>query len=226
MLALTGCGGTKPTPAKPESPPGSDDSAADSVTDEDESASAASSEELLAEWKGLAKDDGADPFPEDVVGFTLGMEKAEVQQACAKAKGKILDTQPLRCSFDAVLEKVFKDTVLSLNRPRKGWLDGGVSVELDGDGRVCGISVSVSGSDRGPVVPPSDLIAKLGPPRDVVDKRKARSARWYWEEEKHLGYAGWSHHLPGYDGPGGQRQWVSYCKHTISACHMFCSFLR
>ena len=59
-----------------------------------------------------------------------------------------------------------------------------------------------------------------------VRTRKARSARWYWEKGEHLAYAGWSHHLPGYEGSGGQRQWVSYCKHTISACHMFCSFLR
>lgn len=232
MLALTTCGGGKPPPA--ESAPGasdgadsaSDDSAVGSASDDDDSASGGSSEELLAEWKKLAKNDGDDPFPEDVVGFTLGMDEAQVRQTCAKAKGKMLDARPLRCSFDAVLEKVFKSTPLWLPAPRKGWLDGGVSVELGKDGNVCGISVGLSGSDRGSVVPPSDLLGQLGPPRDVVDQRKARSARWYWEKGEHLAYAGWSHHLPGYEGPGGQRQWVSYCKHTVSACHMFCSFLR
>jgi len=233
VLVLTTCGGSKPPPA--ESAEGSSDDAADapssdsatgSSTEADESASGASSEELLAEWQQLAKNDGADPFPEDVVGFTLGMDEAQVRQTCAKAKGQMLDTRPLRCSFDAVLKKVFKGTALWLNAPRKGWLDGGVSVELDGDGQVCGISVGLSGSDVGAVVVPSDLIAQFGPPRDVLEVRKARSARWHWEAEQHLAYAGWSHHLPSFDGPGGQRQWVSYCKHTSSSCHRFCSFLR
>ncbi len=217
MLALAACGGQKPPAAG---------SATGSANEDSEPGDDSGDEALLGKWKKLAQGAGADPFPEDVVGFTLGMDEAQVRQTCAKAKGQMLDARPLRCSLDAVLKKVFKDTVLGSNPPRKGWLDCGVSVELDAVGHVCGISVGLSGSDVGSVAPPSALIEQLGPPLKVFDDRKARTARWHWEGEQHLAYAGWSHHVPSYDGPGGQRKWVSYCKHTTSGCHMFCSFLR
>jgi hypothetical protein len=229
MLALTTCGGTQAPRAAPHSPAASDapsaDSAARSTTEASEPADATGSKELLDEWAKRASGTGADPFPDDVVGFALGMDEAQVRQVCARAKGEILTSRPLRCRFDSVLSEVFKGTTLWLNEPQRGWLDGGVSVEFDGGGRVCGISVGLSGSDVGPVVPPSNLLGKLGLPLKVLDVRGARVARWHWPSEKHEAFAGWSHHLPSYRGPGGQRQWVSYCKWTSSDCRMFCSYL-
>ena len=235
MLALTTCGGTQAPRAEPapQSPAASDEPSADSetssTTGDGEATGAVSSEELLEEWAKRTKatdGTGADPFPDDVVGFALGMDEAKVRQVCAKAKGKILVSQPLRCTFDSVLPKVFKGTALWLDEPKRGWLDGGVSVEFDGDGRVCGISAGLSGSDVGSVVPPSDLVGKLGLPHKLFDVRDTRSARWRWRGEEREAYAGWSHHLPSYQGSSGQRQWVSYCKRTDPDCRTFCSYLK
>jgi hypothetical protein len=234
MLALTTCGGTQAprgesaahSPAASDAP--SADSGTSSTTEDSEPTGASSDQELLDEWAKRTNGTngtGADPFPDDVVGFALGMDEAKVRQVCAEAKGEILISRPLRCTFDSVLREVFKGTALWLDEPGRGWLDGGVSVEFDGDGRVCGISAGLSGSDVGSVVPPSDLVGKLGFPLKVLDARGTRIARWHWPGEEHEAFAGWSHHLPSYRGSGGQRQWVSYCKRTNSDCRTFCSYL-
>jgi len=173
-------------------------------------------------WSGCASGAGADPFLHDVLGFALGMSEAQARAACTKAKGKLQELKPLRCTLDRT---AFQDTVLWLDAPARGWQDGGVSIAFDGSDHACGISVELSGVDSGSVVPPCDLGGKLGLPAYVADEGAVRSARWYWPGPEHDAYGGWSRHLPSFDGSGGPRRWVSYCQHQAPDCRTFCSYL-
>jgi len=232
-LALASCGGNKPPPAEsasdaPASEGSSPEPAGEASSEEATSVASSDDTEPLDAWTkraNAASGKGSDPFPDAAVGFALGMAKSEVRQVCEKAKGKIMDSLPLRCSFDAVLSQAFKGTPLWLDQPRRGWADGGVSVQLDDEGNVCGISVSLSGSGAGSVVVPSALLGSLGAPTKVLDVREARVVRWHWSGKEHEAFASWSHHLPSYQGSAGQRQWVSYCKRSIMKCRAFCSYL-
>ncbi len=220
-LALTSCGGKPPPPEAPER----SDPAAPGLADRDAepTGTASTAEEFREAWSGCASESGADPFLRDVLGFALGMSEAQAREACVKAKGKLQDTRPLRCSL---AKTAFQDTPLWLDAPARGWQDGGVSIAFDGSDRACGVSVELSGVDAGSLLPPCDLGGKLGLPAYVADEGAVRSARWYWPGPEHDAYGGWSRHLPSFDGPGGQRRWVSYCQHQEPDCRTFCSHLR
>jgi hypothetical protein len=219
-LALTSCGGKPPPPVTPaRSEPAAPKRAGGGA---EPSGQASTAEEFQKEWSGCAGEAGDDPFAQGVLGFALGMSEAQAREACTKAKGKLQERRPLHCTLD---ETAFKDTLLWLDAPARGWQDGGVSIAFDGSGRACGVSVELSGVDAGPLVPPCELGGKLGRPGSVADEGEVRSARWYWPGSEHDAFGGWSRHLPSFDGPGGQRRWVSYCQRTEPDCRTFCSYL-
>jgi len=220
-LALTSCGGNQPPPVGPER--ADPDPPTLPGGDAEPTGQAGTVQEFKDAWSGCAGGAGADPFLRGVLGFSLGMSEAQAREACTKAKGKLRETQPLRCTLD---KTAFRDTVLWLDAPARGWQDGGVSIAFEGSDRACGISVELSGVDSGSVVPPCDLGGKLGLPAYVADEGEVRSARWYWPGPEHDAYGGWSRHLPSFEGPTGQRRWVSYCQHRDPDCQMFCSYLR
>lgn len=220
-LALTSCGGKQPPPLAPDQ---SDPAASKPVgRDAEPNGQAGTVQGFKEAWSGCTSGEGADPYPRDVLGFALGMSEAQSREACTRAKGKLQELRPLRCTLD---ETAFQGTVLGLDAPARGWQDGGVSIAFDGSGRACGISVELSGGDSGAVVPPCELGGKLGLPAYVADEGDVRIARWYWPGPEHDAYGGWSHHLPSFDGPAEPRRWVSYCQHQEPDCRTFCSHLR
>jgi hypothetical protein len=226
-VALTACAATGAPPAEPSPPVPSDRADSRSAPEASEPSTASADPGLLGEWaKASSSGVGADPFSKDVVGFALGMDEAQVRQVCTQAKGEIMDTRPFRCTLDSVLREVFGSTALWLSAPPRGFKDGGISVEFDAGGHACGISVALSGRNASSVVPPRDLMGKLGRPLSVSDARDTRTARWQWPGEGYEAFVGWSQHLPSFEGSGGRRQWVSYCRRKNSDCTTFCSYVK